>query len=339
MVNHLRLQHKINTFDIEKLAELRTNALFDHQQLQGKTESEKKSLMARGIGLWCCIDLLPFSVVSGAGFRWWTLNNGYIKSVSELPDERTVATSALNDLCVVTESRFKELVKLAPRTILIQLDFWTSNNGNTPFITIALVFLDQNFKLHVMTLTTEKFDRPHTAERTAAVGKKQLEGVELGDRQVILSGDHGSNVKTLPNHMNSIVSYFGCLGHTVHLIYSSDLPKLECFQPVDKIVKKMKAIHGTLCYQLHDLKTYYQQAQRQDIELCLQQLEECFEILRADEDVGGNFDEDYTNEMLIEHYGFMSNGLEQFSSFAKWNVTRWTSQYEMIRTFDKNFGK
>jgi hypothetical protein len=230
----------------------------------------------------------------------------------------------------------------APDVIEIQLDHWTSSNGNIPFITVAIVYLDENFNLEHLTISTEKFSRPHTAERTAAYLTTKLEERGLKDKRLILNADHGSNIVALQKIM-PIVAYMDCVAHSIHLTLTSDLAKVPEYRKVDKFVKKIKAALGALCYQLHDLKNVFEKEQRKEIDEYLKQCEELIEILKADELFGNEanevFDDAATNAIIQEEYAFLSNGQDKFSSFSKPNVTRWTSAYKMIETYDKNQGK
>lgn len=302
------------------------------------TDTQKKSLFSRRLSVWLCRDLLPFSIVNGEGFKDWMISNGYIKDHSELPNERTLANSALNDIFVIAEKRFKEKVADAPEIILCQLDYWTSQNGCVPYITIAIQYVDDNFILHALTMCTEKYARPHSSARTGEIVTATLQKNGLGDRKIIGSGDHGSNLINLPNHVQNCIAYIDCIAHSIHLIFSADMPKHESWEVVSQVLKKIKAAHGALCYRLHELKEHFLQMQKIEINDYLCEIEEMIEAIKADEIFGPHADILNTNEIVAEEYYMISSGMATYSSFSKDNATRWFSASDMLNTYDKNYG-
>jgi hypothetical protein len=262
------------------------------------------------------------------------MTNGFIANESELADRRTLANSALNDVYLMVEKHVKEIVLKAPRTILAQLDFWTSNNGNIPYVTVAIQFVDNDFVLQSSTLTTEKFERPHTSQRVAETLSKVMESHNLSDKFLICCGDHGSNLVNLPNHAEKCISYIDCINHSIHLIFSSDMKKEDCWEVVENVLKKIKSTHGALCYQLYNLKEFFYQQQRDDVMSYLDEIEKLSEAIQADEDTEP-FEKD---ENLVRAFAEITSQQDKFTAFLKPNATRWFSESNMATTYEKNFG-
>lgn len=238
---------------------------------------------------------------------------------------------------MIAEKGYKEILLCSPKTVVLQLDYWTSWNGNVPYITLAIQFINDDFKLRCSTMTTEKFERPHTAARTGDFVVQSMNSVGLGDRQIIGLGDHGSNIVNLPLYVDKCITYIDCLGHSVHLIFSSDMPKEFEWNVIDDVLRKIKNTHGALCYQLHNLKEFFLKAQKEEINEYLLEIEEMIEAIKADEVFGPHADFLNAAEIIEDEYAYSSSGLENYSAFAKENTTRWFSSYELVKTYDKNF--
>ena len=336
-MNHLRITHKIDSTEILRHASKRLNGLFDPSYVPAHT-ADRKTLLARRTTLWLCRDLLPFSLVQGNGFFDWMNSNGYIKNKIELPNERTLANSALNDLCVLTEKNFQTSLQMTPSTITIQIDFWTSQAGCTPYVTLAIQFLDEKWNMKTLSLTTEKFARPHSALRCANVLIDCLTRHGLGEKKLIGSGDHGSNIVNLPQNVPNCVSYIDCIGHSIHLIFSSDLPKDDSWKPFAQVMSKVKRMHGALCYQLYSLKDHFDQVQHKKVTDYLAELELNIEAF-IDDETFEPYEQTQREQILVEAYQDITMGIEKSSAFKKPNATRWFSSQEMLNSYFKNSGE
>ncbi|KAG5684732.1 hypothetical protein PVAND_013946 [Polypedilum vanderplanki] len=102
------------------------------------TIASKKTKLARQIALWISQDLRPFNIASTNGFKKFAINTGIVKNIDEIPTERTIARTALNDVYISVESAMKENLKEIDLVFAIMVDIWTDNIRNRPYINISI---------------------------------------------------------------------------------------------------------------------------------------------------------------------------------------------------------
>lgn len=333
----MRLVHNIETLHVVN-AEARTQNVMNVSHVP-VSSSERKATLSRRIALMMVDDLLPFSFVKGEGFRRFALQEKIVMDVTDLPTDRSLANSALNDLYLICDNGVKTKLKSAPTVISVQLDMSTTRNGNIPLITIIVSFMDENMILRNHSLATQLFERPHTADSITKLVHEILAENHLSEKKIMMTGDHGKNVTKSFTQINNAVHYFGCIGHSIHLVLMVDITKDDSWKIAAPVIKKIRKCHGKLIYQLYKLKEIYEQQQRNDIIKYLQECEESMDFFRADEDSPiFQFSDSDIQEILVEEYQNVSAAQEDFGAFKMANATRWYSSLEMMQSYQNNIG-
>lgn len=333
----MRTAHRIEIVTA-KAAEKRTANITNVNHVCVST-LERKSTLARRLALMVVTDLLPFSIVSGNGFRQFAIQEKIVSNISEIPSDRTLANSAMNDLYIMCKKGALETLQSSPPVISLQLDMSTSTNGNIPLITMVVSFMNDDFCIESFSISTEFFKRPHTGDAIAEKVIRVLTEYNLLDRKILMSGDHGKNVKKSFEKIPNALTYFDCIAHSVHLVLTVDLIKESEWSVADVVVKKIRKAHGKLCYQLYQLQEMFETSQRSDLIDYLKECEESLASYIADEEAPiFSFSDSDVECILNEEYQNHMSTHENFGSFKLQNATRWYSAYEMIHTYHKNFG-
>jgi len=333
----LRTAHRIETGNT-KTAEKRTSNI-TNVHYSPATSAQRKMTLGRRLALMIVTDLLPFSIVNGNGFRLFALQEKIVSNISDLPSDRSLANSALNDLFLVCHQAVKQKVQSSPFIISLQLDMSTSTNGKIPLITIIATFMDDDLEIQSFSLATELFERPHTADAIADIVKHKLMENNLLEKKIFMTGDHGKNVKKSFEKIDNTLAYFDCICHSVHLVLTVDIMKDQEWKVADPVLKKIRKAHGKLCYQLYKLREIYEASQRTDLIHYLQECEETLTSYVADEESPLFAYSDHDIESILnEEYQNYTSSQESFGSFKLANATRWYSVHEMIKTYHKNFG-
>lgn len=255
LANHLDMQHQINSNNVQAI-ENRTLPAFNPLETP-RSSAMSKSILGRSLAMMICEDLLPFNIVSGNGFKNFLLRNKIVHNVEEIPTNVSISTSCLNDIYVLVRQRLISILTEAPHVINFATDLWTSKHGSIPYITLCVRFMDKNLKLQNFTLTTEHLPKPHTSQNIAKILQEIFLECEIDDRNFIAVGDNGKNVKAIPRHLSSILTYISCLAHNIYFILTTDIERDERMKPALDVIKLLKRIHGALVYQLPQLKEYF----------------------------------------------------------------------------------
>lgn len=104
--------HKL---DVEKVNESKCQQkltdLFEKAPKEITKKTDRKFLLAREIALMVCLDLLPFSIVNGRGFRQLCLNRGIIVNEEEMPAPETISYAALDDVFHFTTCKLTNVLE------------------------------------------------------------------------------------------------------------------------------------------------------------------------------------------------------------------------------------
>lgn len=301
--------------------------------------NQYKTNLARRLALMVVTDLLPFSIVKGDGFQRFALQQKIVNDVKDLPSDRTLANSALNDLFVIGLQSVKNKIQSAPSVISLQVDMSTTTNGTIPLITVVASFMDDKLSLQNFSLATQLFHRPHTASAITELIHSKLLEYNLSNRKILATGDHGKNVMCSFTKINNSIHYFKCLGHSIHLVLMVDITKDDKWKIVAPVVKKIRKSHGSLVYQLYKLKEVFEKQQRNDIIKYLQECEESLEQFRADEECPiFEYSDQDIQQTLVEEYRNIAQNQEDYGAFKRSNSTRWYSSLDMLESYEKNIG-
>ncbi|KAG5673335.1 hypothetical protein PVAND_003394 [Polypedilum vanderplanki] len=325
MLNHLSTRHDINVTPVEQ-------ALARVDSTSSSTSTNKKTVLARQIALWVSRDLRPFSTSSSVGFQQFAINTGIIKNINELPDERTIAGSALNDVYLVLEHALKEKLKSIDTVFTLMTDIWTDNVGNRPFINISIQFMTKDMKIEKALLTTQYMERPHTGTKIAEVIEKTLNYYEIHQKYYLVC-DGAKNMDAAFNSLVNCIRRLNCEAHIINSILSADLEKSQAYKNTcSEVMKKIKKIHGSIVYRLHELKSIFEAEQTKDIISYINEWENYLQDqILSDEEVGIDND-----EILKNIFNDTTKEMPAFNAFKKENATRWNSKLSMIKSFMSN---
>lgn len=313
---------------------------------QHLSSSQQKSIWARRTALWICEDMLPFSIVSGNGFKKWMVRNNYVANESQIASNNTISQSALNDIYSIVLDAFKEKIADAPSTITLVTDLWTSI-GKQAFLTASLRYIDRNFKLINIVLSTEPIEHPHTGERIAEAIQENIDRVGVSDRFLVAVGDNGRNLVRIGPHFNQerfippllpyCKQYIRCLGHRIHLVLNSDAAKEANFQNVIKLIGMMKRIHGAVAYKMNEMRDEYSRLQMNEFLNTMNEIDQITSELFTDEETMEYGDDDFLDSIKAI-YEECVGGFEMHTRFEQLNITRWKSAENLTSSFVKNFG-
>ncbi|XP_065359861.1 uncharacterized protein LOC135953781, partial [Calliphora vicina] len=167
----------------------------------------------------------------------------FLNPKTTLPSDRTVAGTALNDVCNVYFNHVKTHLQKCPKNVTLLTDMWSDNYKRLSYINIKIHYCIE-FEIKIVTLKTEIFPRPHTA---LAVSEKMYDALvkfNLQQKDICAVTDGGSNIVAALKLKN--INRFGCTAHILHRFLSHDLLHHERFSHINKIISKLKQIYRSL---------------------------------------------------------------------------------------------
>lgn len=185
--------------------------------LDVSSTSNSKFQNTRKIAEMCCWDLQPFKIVEKPGFQ------KFIKFLNPkviIPTDRTVATSALNDVYDTYMQHVKQIISTAPKNVTFVLDMWSDKFKHLSYVNIKIHYC-QEFDLKVISLKTELFPRPQTGVAVAKKINDTPSDFNLDNHNICAVTDGGSNI-VCALKMKNIVRY-GCSAHALHRFLMHDV--------------------------------------------------------------------------------------------------------------------
>jgi hypothetical protein len=119
-------------------------------------------------------------------------------------------------------------------SVSLTLDLWTARN-QYGFLGITCSYIDQQYKLHEITLTLSNIRYPHTAEHIRDSIEDVLNNWNLQSKVHSITTDNGSNVKKCVKDMRGI-EWHPCASHTLQLVIGKGLI------PVKKLISRVKRL-------------------------------------------------------------------------------------------------
>ncbi|XP_065354383.1 uncharacterized protein LOC135948858 [Calliphora vicina] len=212
-LNHLRSAHNIDA----KSANYKKKSIMTENALGTTSTKTDKFQNARRLAEMCCIDLLPFTVVERSGFQ------KYAKHLNPkicFPSAYTVSSTALNDVYNFYLGNIKDILNKSPNCICLVLDMWSDKHKHLSYINIKVHYC-QNLKLEVITLKTEIFPRPHTANAVAEKIEESIQEFNLNNKNICSVTDGGTNIVAALKLKK--IQRFGCCAHALHRFISNDV--------------------------------------------------------------------------------------------------------------------
>lgn len=275
-----------------------------------QAKADEKYYVSRQLALVCAIDFEPFSLVERKGFKklcdWYNIKN--------LPTPQNLSDTALIDVYNFFKKKTIEILKDCEH-IAITLDCWTDGHKKRAFIVFRVHF-NKEFKLGVVTLKTEFFPHPHTAQNIQKKILSTLEEFSLSEKKILAVTDNGSNI--VSGLQIAGIKRISCMAHNIHLFITKDIFANPDFNVLVIIVDKLKHIYKALTYK-HEEMVQYAQINKQMQFMSL--IENAIDI-----DELNNFDDQY-------HLNDENN----HTSLKNSNATRWNSLLTMVKSFVKNY--
>lgn len=235
-------KHKCRVLDI---APGGSHSMINFAKATVQPNGGQKQLISRSLGDMCALDIRPFSIVSGKGFRSLLQNVLDIGVSSKnpmrvedlLPDQVTVKRS-LTTRCALTRDILKSIIQSHFKCGLwaaFTLDIWTDDNHQQSFLSVTIHFIDDLWCLHDRTLQVNAF--PNVSHTGAAILNEfnlvvepyrsfETSGVtgKASDEQLIVVTDSASN-----NHsgdgLPSQYVWVPCSDHKIGTVINTVLAK------------------------------------------------------------------------------------------------------------------
>jgi BED zinc finger len=288
---HLRKRHNIELTEVSDAEKKLTN--LQTKKLSSLPTSQRKGLLARRTALWMCRSLRPAQMFKDNAFLDWAVSNGGVERKEDFPSVSYITGSAMNDIYVCLKEKLIQSLMRAPPVINVMLDMWTDNYTKIPYINVSIQFLGNDFDFQTFRLSTQLFDHPHTAQKVASMLTSILTNFQFDDRKFFLSGDGGRNVVASPQYLDNCLGYFKCIAYSFHTILTADWSKMEDYENVSEVLRKIKRTHSKLVYKTKDLRKAYEDLQRLDVIKYLEEWEEGLtEAIQADECIKMSFAEE-----------------------------------------------
>jgi len=135
-----------------------------------------------------------------------------IESKTDLPDARTLARGALDDVFLAMQSFVIQKIVSGPRRAAITLDLWTDRYRRP--ITFTYHDITPGFVLRRFTLSTHLIKGRHTGEAISDEIQSLLDKYSLGKKYLFAVTDRGANVKNGVREAG--LENGDCLGHGLH---------------------------------------------------------------------------------------------------------------------------
>ncbi|BBN02288.1 hypothetical protein Mp_2g14090 [Marchantia polymorpha subsp. ruderalis] len=217
------------------------------------TTSEKK-LITVALADMCAVDMRPFYIVKGTGFRNYTqtvLNIGVNSKVGMLVDNILPDPTTISRNVQMRSNAGREILTAALKAHLaegIQIgsttDIWTDDINKVSFLSVTVHFIDDEFTLHHRTLACSPFPGPHhgcdVLEKYEGVLRKF--GINRYD-QVTVVTDRGSNMHSADG-IPSLYGWIPCCDHIISTILTTTRElewlkfyhlALELFDTIDQV--------------------------------------------------------------------------------------------------------
>ncbi|CRL07375.1 CLUMA_CG020352, isoform A [Clunio marinus] len=307
------------------------------KEISISNQEDEKMSFAKATAMWLCTDLLSFSVIEKEEFKNFLMS--YENEIGKnLPNSNDVK-KALNDIYISAQNFIKEKVASIPKIITLQLLYYTNYNHMVSNLTIAIKYVNNVFELETLTLGTKVIERPHSSIQIGEKITEVLSDYGLDNHILMSSGNHDSTLMNLPGLITNCSSYIDCIGHSIHLIFTSDLLKCPSWIIVQRILKKVKASFGILSYNRDEIITHFPSSQNKEIFGFFNDTFLMIEAVKADEYLlfHENIDQSTTDEakrhQTFEEFCSRNEAEEnECSAFNKSN-TRWYLYADMVNAY------
>ncbi|KAJ6639275.1 E3 SUMO-protein ligase ZBED1, partial [Pseudolycoriella hygida] len=327
LIGHLKSNHKIKIHSSRidtnqrKISDMLLNTA---STISTVPKCDKRYLLARQLCLCFCRDLIPFSNSNKDGmndfFRWAKV----INQDENLPDRKSLANAALNDIYSVVYVKVQEIVRAShvPNVLNVSFDFWSDN-------------IDPDFVMQNVCLKTEYFPHPHTGEEIAKAFEDVKSEFGLKDKKFRGCTDNGSNVKKASEILD--FDWDSCLAHDLNLLVATNLLEHDDMEEVRSLIHKMKQINKTLMFRYEDMKKMHDDEYNKTLHRILSELENISDLLETTEVLISDFDIDDDDVDLITRFcNDQRRSNTTFTTTKNSNATRWNSVLTMFNSFDKN---
>ncbi|MGH0126223.1 UNVERIFIED_CONTAM: hypothetical protein FKN15_026822 [Acipenser sinensis] len=146
----------------------------------------------------CCMDLQPFDIMSGEGFKHVAHINiraryGSVNANMVLPNRQTVCERAKKTAKLQKEKLSKDVNKALENGVAIITDMWTDDYNKRAYTVLTCHYVDDEWTLNARVIATAEFDAslPKTAENLKEHINRELQ--EFGISKIVF--DQGANIK------------------------------------------------------------------------------------------------------------------------------------------------
>ena len=199
------------------------------------SDAQQESITKK-LAMLCALDLKPFSLVEGAGFRAFceALNSRY-----KVPSRKTVSKYLES---IYEEEKLKLVDKVKELPVSATTDLWTSNCMQG-YITLTGHFVSSDWKLCSHVFATRVVEERHTGTNIASEISKIIQ--EFGVSELVaIATDNASNMGIACKELG--VFQVSCFAHTLQLAISDGLK-------LPQIARTLGAARKLVCHFSHSL--------------------------------------------------------------------------------------
>lgn len=201
--------------------------------------SDRAEAITRAMCKMIAVDMLPTSMVENQGFLDFvtTLEPGYT-----VP-RRRVVDSRIRAIYSDVSEAIKQKLETAS-AVGFSTDAWTSRAVDS-YITMTAHYIDQNWILQTVCLSTVKVVERHTAEHLSASVHEEINKWAVTDKISGVVHDNASNiVKTMQDlYVTEGIMSIRCAAHTLQLSINKGLHLEECSTIVQKAADIVSAFN------------------------------------------------------------------------------------------------
>ena len=332
LITHLKVNHEgeeetKRAFKLEMKKDLLTQrrspfaALYGTPRSNASMNSDAKYVLGRDLALLCAQDNLPFNIVNGRGFSQFCAKYDIVAGAEDLPSERNIAISCLQDIYDATFTTVKKIIgnRAEFRSGAMAMDIWTDNHRHLSYQCHRLMYITSNFEMKNITLSTNCFgDERHTADNIRKEYRACIKLFDIGGRDITVVRDRGANVVRACTILD--VKSRDCIAHGLHNLITVD--GVSKVTKVCSLVKKARLIVKALTYRGSDLSREFEK-QKSEAFFAIEELSELDQVLDAD------------SELPIVHVAEKipcSGRNDNYRMLKRDLPTRWNATYTMLES-------
>jgi hypothetical protein len=229
LANHLFINHNVDVRNEQastSAATVRRQLSIQQSLFAGKDRESKPAEtqfeLSRDLCRMMCVDLMPFSTVSGRGFIAFCRKN--LPSMT-LPDESTLSRGALYDLYCALKVSVKTDIQKALTDggcLCLMFDGWTDRYHGRPYLGLRVAFVNPETWMAEVKTISVKVVSSHTGEELANHIRTELDDFGIQRDATIYSTHDGAKNMMKCSRLLEVEGITHCVAHSIHLLLTVD---------------------------------------------------------------------------------------------------------------------